>query len=51
LAVLVTTIPAECCPSQVPVATFKEAAGTLHWILQLLEELEIEYRVGHPAHT
>ena len=26
-----------------------EATGTMHWFLRLLEELEIGYRVGHPA--
>lgn len=26
-----------------------EATGSMHWFLRLLEELNIEYRVGHPA--
>lgn len=26
-----------------------EATGSMHWFLRLLEELEIEFRVGHPA--
>jgi transposase len=26
-----------------------EATGSMHWFLQLLEELAIDYRVGHPA--
>src|SRR5262249_6774514 len=26
-----------------------EATGSMYWFLRLLEELEIDYRVGHPA--
>jgi hypothetical protein len=26
-----------------------EATGSMQWFLQLLEELGIQYRVGHPA--
>ena len=26
-----------------------EATGSMQWFLRLLEELEIDYRIGHPA--
>lgn len=32
-----------------PVLVGVEATGSMHWFLQLLEELAIDYRVGHPA--
>ena len=32
-----------------PVQVGLEASGSMHWFLRLLEELGIEYRVGHPA--
>jgi len=32
-----------------PVLVGLEATGSMHWFLRLLEELAIEYRVGHPA--
>jgi transposase len=32
-----------------PVLVGVEATGSLHWFLRLLEELAIEFRVGHPA--
>jgi len=32
-----------------PVLVGIEASGSMHWFLRLLEELEIDYRVGHPA--
>ncbi len=32
-----------------PVLVGVEATGSLHWFLRLLEELGIEFRVGHPA--
>ena len=32
-----------------PVLVGIEATGSMHWFLRLLEELEIEFRVGHPA--
>lgn len=32
-----------------PVLVGLEATGAMHWFLQLLEELAIEFRVGHPA--
>ena len=32
-----------------PVLVGLEATGSMHWFLRLLEELEIEFRVGHPA--
>jgi len=32
-----------------PVVVGIEATGSMQWILQLLEELGIQYRVGHPA--
>lgn len=32
-----------------PVLVGLEATGSMHWFLRLLEELNIEYRVGHPA--
>jgi transposase len=32
-----------------PVLVGLEATGSMFWFLQLLEELGIEYRVGHPA--
>jgi len=32
-----------------PVVVGIEATGAMQWFLQLLEELEIECRVGHPA--
>jgi transposase len=32
-----------------PVVVGVEATGAMQWFLQLLEELGIEYRVGHPA--
>jgi transposase len=32
-----------------PVLVGLEATGSLHWFLRLLEELGIEFRVGHPA--
>jgi transposase len=35
--------------SLVPVVVGIEATGTMQWFLELLEELGIECRVGHPA--
>ena len=35
------------CPS--PVLVGLEATGSMFWFLRLLEQLGIEYRVGHPA--
>jgi Transposase len=32
-----------------PVLVGIEATGSMHWFLNLMEELEIECRVGHPA--
>lgn len=32
-----------------PVLVGIEATGAMQWFLELLEELGIEYRVGHPA--
>ena len=32
-----------------PVVVGIEATGSMQWFLQLLEELGIQYRVGHPA--
>ena len=32
-----------------PVVVGLEATGSMGWFLQLLDELEITYRVGHPA--
>jgi transposase len=32
-----------------PVLVGIEATGSMHWFLRLLEELAIEFRVGHPA--
>jgi transposase len=32
-----------------PVLVGLEATGAMRWFLQLLEELEIDFRVGHPA--
>jgi len=32
-----------------PVLVGMEATGSMHWFLRLLEELGIEFRVGHPA--
>src|ERR1700680_2177492 len=32
-----------------PVRVGIEATGSLHWFVDLLEELEIECQVGHPA--
>ena len=32
-----------------PVVVGIEATGSMQWFLELLEELQIEYRVGHPA--
>jgi transposase len=32
-----------------PVLVGIEATGSMHWFLQLLEELAINFRVGHPA--
>src|SRR5438105_5322749 len=32
-----------------PVVVGIEATGSMQWLLELLEELEIECRVGHPA--
>lgn len=32
-----------------PVLVGIEATGSMHWFLRLLEELKIEFRVGHPA--
>src|SRR6516162_5374373 len=32
-----------------PVLVGIEATGSMHWFLNLMEELGIEYRVGHPA--
>jgi transposase len=32
-----------------PVLVDIEATGSMHWFLRLLEELGIDYRVGHPA--
>jgi len=32
-----------------PVLVGLEATGSMHWFLRLLEELEIDFRVGHPA--
>lgn len=32
-----------------PVLVGLEATGAMHWFLRLLEELGIEFRVGHPA--
>src|SRR6202795_1869314 len=32
-----------------PVLVGLEATGSMFWFLRLLEELGIEYRVGHPA--
>lgn len=32
-----------------PVLVGIEATGSMHWFLRLLDELEIEFRVGHPA--
>ena len=32
-----------------PVLVGVEATGSMHWFLRLLEELGIEFRVGHPA--
>ncbi len=32
-----------------PVLVGLEATGSMHWFLRLLEELVIEFRVGHPA--
>jgi len=32
-----------------PVLVGLEASGSMHWFVRLLEELGIEYRVGHPA--
>lgn len=32
-----------------PVLVGLEATGSMHWFLRLLEELAIEFRVGHPA--
>jgi hypothetical protein len=36
-----------CCSGQVRVGI--EATGSMHWFLELLEELRIERQVGHPA--
>lgn len=32
-----------------PVLVGVEATGSMHWFLRLLDELRIEFRVGHPA--
>ena len=32
-----------------PVLVGIEATGSVHWFLRLLEELAVDYRVGHPA--
>jgi transposase len=32
-----------------PVLVGIEATGSMHWFLQLMEELKIDCRVGHPA--
>ena len=32
-----------------PVLVGLEATGSMHWFLRLLEELAIEFRIGHPA--
>jgi transposase len=32
-----------------PVLVGLEATGSMHWFLRLLEELGVEFRVGHPA--
>jgi hypothetical protein len=32
-----------------PIVVGIEATGSMQWFLQLLEQLGIEYRVGHPA--
>src|SRR5262249_4430426 len=32
-----------------PVVVGIEATGSMQWFLQLLEELGMQYRVGHPA--
>ena len=32
-----------------PVQVGLEASGSMHWFLELLEELGIDYRVGHPS--
>src|SRR5215472_15859174 len=32
-----------------PVVVGIEATGSMQWLLELLEELGIQYRVGHPA--
>ena len=32
-----------------PVLVGLEATGSMQWFLQLLEELEIDFRIGHPA--
>src|SRR5438445_5219942 len=34
-----------------PVVVGIEATGSMQWFLELLEELGIKYRVGHPPHT
>jgi len=36
-------------PLPKPVLVGLEATGSMFWFLRLLEELGIEYRVGHPA--
>ena len=38
-----------CSTLQGPVLGGLEATGAMQWFLELLEELGIEYRVGHPA--
>jgi len=32
-----------------PVLVGMEATGSMHWFLRLLEDLEIDFRIGHPA--
>ena len=32
-----------------PVQVGLEASGSMHWFLELMEELGIDYRVGHPS--
>jgi hypothetical protein len=36
-------------PLEGPVVVGIEATGAMQWFLELLEELSIECRVGHPA--
>jgi hypothetical protein len=37
------------CDPPKPVLVRLEATASMHWFLRLLEELAIEFRIGHPA--